>query len=128
MDLITFVPSITAMIAEAIAIQDDEKNALARYFTVDEDEGVTFNAAKIPVTYSENGSTVCLVRGISRVTIESSTSIKVLGECVNGEYVFDSESDRLTYESIYDTKPRMIDDVENGTYEYTPPYKIGVFA
>lgn len=128
MDLITFVPSLSAMIAEAITIQGDEENALARYFTVDEDKGVTFNAVKIPVTYSDSGSTVCLVRGISRITIESSTSIKVLGECVNGEYVFDSESDRLTYESIYDTKPRMIDDVENGTYEYTPPYKIGVFA
>ena len=32
------------------------------------------------------------------------------------------------YESVYDTTARMIDDGEGGQFEYTPPYKIGVFA
>ena len=119
------------MSAEAIAIQGDEENALAKYFTVEEDgdkDSVTFNVSKIPVTYSNAGATVCLVRGISRGVIESSESIVVLGECINGEYVFDSDDTKEIYESIYDTKPRMIDDGEGGEFEYTPPYKIGVFA
>jgi len=127
MDLITHVSSLLAMAEEAIAIQNDEESALAKYFTVDEGS-VTFNVSKIPVTYSSGGATVCLVRGISRDVIESSKSIDVLGECINGEYVFDSEDAKDIYESIYDTKPRMIDDGEGGEFEYTPPYKIGVFA
>ncbi|KGJ88803.1 hypothetical protein [Colwellia psychrerythraea] len=129
MDLITHVPSLAAMLAEARAIQSDENNALAKYFTIDEDgQGATFNVAKVPVTHSSNGATICLVRGVSRAIIEASSSIKVLGECINGEYVFDSDNDKLIYESIYDTKSRMIDDGEGGKVEFTPPYKIGVFS
>lgn len=127
MDLITHVTSITEMVEEAISIQSDEGSTLAKYFTV-EGGSVSFNVAKVPVNYSSGGSSVCLVRGISRAAIESSESIKVLGQCINGQYVFDSDADRETYESIYDTKPRMIDDGEGGTIECTPPYMIGVFA
>jgi hypothetical protein len=125
-DLITFVPSLTAMIAEAIAIQDDEESTLARYFTVNED-GVSFDVSKVPVVRTTNNQSVCLVRGISRSVIESSTTIKVIGEVVGGGYVFD-EGGQDIYESIYDTKPRMIDDFDGGQVEYTPPYKIGGFC
>ena len=125
-DLITYVPSLSAMIAEAIAIQDDEESTLARYFTVD-DEGVSFNVAKVPVVRTTNNQSLCLVRGISRSVIESSTTIKVIGEVIGGEYIFD-EGGQDIYESIYDTKPRMIDDGEDGQIEYTPPYKIGGFC
>ena len=125
-DLITYVPSLSAMIAEAIAIQDDEESTLARYFTVD-DEGVSFNVAKVPVVRTTNNQSLCLVRGISRSVIESSTTIQVIGEVVGGEYIFD-EGGQDIYESIYDTKPRMIDDGEGGQIEYTPPYKIGGFC
>ena len=125
-DLITFVPSLSAMAAEAIAIQDDEESTLARYFTVD-DEGVTFNVAKVPVVRTTNNQSLCLVRGISRAVIESSTTIQVIGEVVGGEYVFD-EGGQDIYESIYDVNPRMIDDGEGGRVEYTPPYKIGGFC
>lgn len=129
MDLITHVPSLAAMLAEAIAIQADEDSALAKYFTIDEDgQGATFNVAKVPVTHSSNGATICLVRGVSRAVIESSNTINVLGECINGEYVFDSVNDKLIYESIYDTTSRMVDDGEGGQVEFTPPYKIGVFS
>tara|TARA_R110001583_G_scaffold21308_3_gene80885 strand:+ start:36953 stop:37336 length:384 start_codon:yes stop_codon:yes gene_type:complete len=125
-DLITFVPDLRAMVAEAIAIQDDEESTLARYFTVNED-GVSFDVSKVPVVRTTNNQSVCLVRGISRSVIESSTTIKVIGEVVGGEYVFD-EGGQAIYESIYDTKPRMIDDGEGGQVEYTPPYKIGGFC
>jgi hypothetical protein len=125
-DLITFVPSLSAMVAEAIAIQSDEESILSRYFTVD-DESVSFNVAKVPVVRTTNNQSLCLVRGISRSVIESSTTIKVIGEVIGGEYIFD-EGGQDIYESIYDTKPRMIDDGEDGQIEYTPPYKIGGFC
>ena len=125
-DLITFVPSLSAMVAEAIAIQADEESTLARYFTVD-DEGVSFNVAKVPVVRTLSNQSLCLVRGISRAVIDSSTTIQVIGEVVGGEYIFD-EGGQVIYESIHDVDPRMIDDGEGGQVEYTPPYKIGGFC
>jgi hypothetical protein len=127
-DLITFIPNLTAMIAEAIAIQNDDESTLAKYFTVDEDSGVSFNVAKIPVVRTTNNQSVCRVRGMSRAVIESSSTIKVIGEVFgDDDYVFD-EGGQAIYESIYDTSTRMIDDGEGGQVEYTPPYKIGVFC
>jgi hypothetical protein len=126
-DLITFVPDLRAMVDEAIAIRDDEESTLARHFTINEDGGVSFDVAKIPVVRTTNNQSVCLVRGISRSVIESSTTIKVIGEVVGGEYVFD-EGGQAIYESVYDTKPIMINDGEGGQMLYTPPYKIGGFC
>jgi hypothetical protein len=127
-DLITFVPSLSAMIAEAIAIQDDEESQLARYFTINEDGGVSFDVAKIPVVRTTNNQSVCRVRGISRAVIESSSTIKVIGEVFgDNDYVFD-EGGQAIYESVYDTKPRLIDDGEGGQMLYIPPYKIGGFC
>ena len=126
MDLITHVPKLEDMKAETIAMQGDKNSALAKYFTVSED-GVTFNIAKAPVTHSKDGQTVSLIRGISRDIIELSSSIKVLGECVVGEYVFDSDEAKLIYESIYNTKAVTVQDEYGNDFEYTPPYKMGVF-
>ena len=126
-DLITFVPSLSAMVAEAIAIQSDEESTLARYFTVNDEGGVSFDIAKVPVVRTTSNQSLCLVRGISRAVIESSTTIKVIAEVVGGEYIFD-EGGQAIYESIYDTKPRMIDDGEGGEYLYTPHYNMGGFC
>jgi hypothetical protein len=126
-DLITFVPSLSAMVAEAIAIQDDEESTLARYFTVDDEGGVSFNVSKVPVVRTTNNQSLCRVRGISRAVIESSTTIQVIGEVVGGEYIFD-EGGQAIYESIHDVNPRMMDDGNGGEYLYTPAYKIGGFC
>ncbi|WP_286903099.1 hypothetical protein [Vreelandella sedimenti] len=32
------------------------------------------------------------------------------------------------YESVYDTSPRIVDDGEGGTMEFTPPFKFGMLA
>lgn len=127
MDLITHVKNLENMKAEAIEIQSDKNNLLAKYFIVNED-GVNFNVTKVPVTYSKDGQTTSLIRGISREIIELSSSMKVLGECIAGEYVFDSDETRLVYESIYNTKTFIIKDQDGNSFEYTPPYKMGVFA
>jgi len=125
MDFITHVNNIQELINEAQSIKNDKECLLGDYFSI-EDSGVKFNATKIPVFYSKDGQTLCLVRGVPRSVIESSKSINVIGECIDGEYLFYEEGQAI-YESIYDTNPRLID--EGGvTIEYTPPYKIGVFA
>jgi hypothetical protein len=126
-DLITYVPSLSAMVAEAVAIQDDEESTLARYFTVDDEGGVSFNVSKVPVVRTLSNQSLCLVRGISRTVIESSTTIQVIGEVVGGEYIFD-EGGQTIYEGIHDVNPRMIDDGEGGQYLYTPHYNMGGFC
>ena len=126
-DLITFVPSLSAMIAEAIAIQSDEESQLARYFTVD-DKSVSFNVAKVPVVRTTNNQSLCRVRGIPRNVIESSTTIQVIGEVAGKEPIVFDEGGQDIYESIYDTEPRMVDDGEGGQYLYTPHYNMGGFC
>lgn len=126
MNLITYVPDLKVMKTEAITIQSDENNELAKHFTIENSE-VSFNATKIPVIYSSDGSTLCLIQNIDRSVIESSSSIRVIGECINGEYVFD-EGGRDIYESIYDTSTRMIEVDEGVKIEYTPPYEMGGFT
>lgn len=129
MDLITHVPSLSAMLAEAIAIQSDEDSALAKYFTIDENgQGATFNVDKIPVVHSNNGETVCLVRGVSRAVIESSSSIIVLGECIDKFYCFDSPESQATYERV--KGPREVTYIDENGEKQTrkDPYKMGVFA
>lgn len=128
MDLITYVEDIQEMYSEGVAIASDENSPLKGLFTVDDDGTLSFMVTKIPVTYTKDGKSLCLCRGVVRETIELSTSIKVLGECINNEYIFDSQESRDIYESVYDTTTRTIDDGEGGSTVYTPPYIMGVFA
>ena len=127
-DLITFVPSLSAMVAEAIAIQSDDESTLARYFTVDDEGGVSFDVSKVPVVRTTNNQSLCRVRGIPRNVIESSTTIQVIGEVVGKEPIVFDEGGQVIYESIYDTEPRMVDDGEGGQYLYTPHYNMGGFC
>lgn len=127
-DLITHVPSIIAMGAEGRAIAQDKYHPLRGLFTVDEGGSLTFNVTKIPVEYVSGDSSLCLCRGVTREELALTTTIKVLGECINKEYIFDSDADKNTYESLYNTLPVEIDDGKGGTVTYTPPYMIGIFA
>ncbi len=126
MDLITYVPSLKEMFLEAKRIQNNEDNPLSKYLIIEGDT-LIFNVCKIPVKYLGDESTLCLVRGIPSSVIKLSSSIKVIGECINGDYVF-YDGGQDVYESIYNTQSRIIEDGEGGSIEYKPPYKIGVFT
>ena len=128
MDLITYVADIQAMGVEGAEIAASEDSPLRGLFSLDEDGGLSFNVIKIPVKYISGNKSLCLCRGLSREAIALSTTIQVLGECINNEYVFDSEEAKDLYEATYDTTTRLVDDGEGGTFEHTPPYMIGVFA
>ena len=128
MDLITHVASLSKMAKEAIATQSDEDSQLAKYFTIDEDgQSVTFNASKVPVVYAKDGQTLCLVRGVPKSVLDSSTSIKVLGSVSGSIIEFYNDDCKDIYESIYDTATKIIKD-DGGDYEYTPPYLFGRFC
>lgn len=141
-DLITHVPSILALRTEAATIAADSEHPMNEYFVVNEDQTVDFSVVKIPVHYTSNDETLCLIRGIDRSVIESSTSINVIGEhlkdayitnnegeavYIENDYIFD-EGGEAIYNSIYNQAPRMIDDGDGGQVQYTPPSMIGVFA
>lgn len=129
MDLITYVENLDAFTAEGVEIAKNPDDPRSSLFTVDEgDTGLTFNATKIPVYYTSEGKTLCVTRGVSRELIESCETIRVIGEVINNQYVFDSDEAKSIYESTYDTSTRLVDDGEGGQVEYTPPYMIGLFA
>lgn len=127
MDLITYVKDIEALKAEAVALQADEESVIARYFTID-DDNITFDVSKVPVHRTTDSESICLVRGIARSVLQQSTSIKILGECIANEYVFDSDEDEATYYRVLGPLEVTYTD-ENGIEQtYTKPKKLGVFA
>ena len=105
-DIITHVPDLDIFRAEV---------AGSSLFYA-ENDSVTFTKTSVPVQYNGDES-VCLIRLNDSELIEfnSLTSIVSLGECVGGEYVFNNETDQLTYERVY------------GISE-DKPYKLGLFA
>ena len=127
MDIITHVTKLDRFREEAIAQAKDANAPTGNLFTIDENGGLNYNANKIPVVYLGNES-LCLIRVKNDNALQHLKYLKRLGECINGVYVFDTDADKATYERIYDTEPRMIDDGDGGLIEYTPPYNIGVFA
>ncbi len=125
-DLITYVPNLNDMFKEAVQISSNLSHPLNSWFIV-EGDSVTFRANKIPVHYYGNKS-LCLVRGISRSLLSQCKTILVLGECVEGEYIFDSEDSRDIYESLHEFSPREVEGLGGEPITHYPPYKIGVFV
>ena len=127
MDIITHVTKLDRFRDEAVAQAQDENAATGNLFTIDESGSLNYNANKIPVFYNGNES-LCLIRIKNDSALQHLTYLKRLGECINKEYIFDTDADKATFDRIYDSEPRMIDDGNGGQIEYTPPPNIGVFA
>lgn len=124
-DIITYIPNLTLFRVEANE-KADQGNP---FFSFTEDGTVLYNVSKIPVVYKDLES-VCLIRLIKDEEIEefsSLTSCSRIGICTDGEYVFDSEAGKIIYESVYDTKERMI-EIDGEQISYKPPYNIGMFS
>lgn len=129
MDAITYISNLYDFRIESETIfitkGTENEHSAAKYLSKDEEGNMLFNATKIPVHYKGNQS-LCLVR-VEELDLSDVVNMEVIGECINNEYVF-VDGGQAKYESAYDTTTRMIDDGEGGSIEYTPPYKIGVFA
>lgn len=123
MDRITHIPNLDLFRVECQALAESGN----KFFSYD-GEKLTYNISQIPVVYSSDlGSSVCLVRLSTedeQEAFDSLETIEVLGVCENNEYIFNSDDDKATYDSVYDQTPV---DMGDGHF-YTPPPMIGVFA
>lgn len=123
MDIITYIPNLDLFRAECQTLAESGN----KFFSYD-GEKLTYNVSQIPVVYSSDYTqSACLVRLVTedeQETFNTLTSIERLGVCENNQYIFDSQAQEDTYNSVYDQTPVIIDEETT----YTPPPMIGVFA
>lgn len=125
MDIITYIPDLTAFRAEASSKANDNISG----FVMD-DGKVTYTVGKIPVHYSGNES-LCLIRLNMQDEIdifESMASCFRLGVCEGNSYIFDSSEDEAIYDRVYPRTPVVMTDTDGVEYTKVYPYKIGVFS
>lgn len=125
-DIITHIPDLIAFRREAM---ENAKNG-ALGFHIDKSDGVVYDVCKIPVHYNGTES-LCLVRLVSQAEAEvfnNMSSCVRLGTCINKSYVFDSESEQLTYERVRGELKVEYKDENGETQHYFKPYMIGVIA
>lgn len=129
-DLITYIPDLTAFRVEAENIYQTKgteyENPAAIFLSKDEDGNMLFNTDKVPVHYQGDQS-LCLIRTNEISSLEQITSMEIIGECVDNNYVF-VDGGQAKYEATYDTTTQTYTDEYDNEIEYTPPYMIGVFA
>lgn len=89
MNCITHITDLAAFRAEIRNIEG------SRYIKINRDNQVVFLAPKTPVLYVGNES-LCLVK-IGENILNKIENISVLGECVGGEYIFNSTESEETY-------------------------------
>lgn len=124
MDVITYVDDLILFREEAkVLAQTGDINDLS-YDA--ENDTLIYGVDKTPVYYNGNKS-ITLIRVDSDEDLQHFNHMTRLGECINGEYVFDDSSKQAVYESIYDTTPKLV-NVDGDVVEVSPPYMIGVFA
>ena len=130
MDIITYIPNLTAFREEALqkALNGDLG------FSADDELNISYNAVKIPVHYAGDES-LCLLRLTTReelAAFDSIASCVKIGkaEKVNGElrYVFDSDADQATYERVRGPLEYNYKDENGETMTAYKPYMIGGFA
>lgn len=113
MDIITYIPDLVEFRKEAT--ENAHKNI--KGFTVDHEGRLTYSINKTPVFYGVSGNrSICLVSLLTDEDINIFNNLSTcerLGECIDGEYVFD-DGKQSTYEEV------------KGDLSHT--YTIGVFA
>lgn len=131
MDVITHVSDLLAFREEAkvLAKQTDKwGNPLVKGLSYNEEtDELVYGVTKIPVFYSMPES-VTLIRTDDDSDLNYFQHFHRLGECVNGEYIFDSPEAQAAYERVRGDRTVTVTDDEGNTYMYTEPYMIGVFA
>ena len=124
MDVITYVDDLILFREEAKALaQTGDINDLSYDAETD---ALIYGVDKTPVHYNGNRS-VTLIRVDSDEDLQHFNHMTRLGECVNGEYVFDSEQSEAIYDQVYDSSPYTI-NIDGELVTVTPPKMIGVFA
>jgi len=131
MDVITHVSDLEAFREEAKilagAVDDEGSKLIPDLFYDPEADELIYGVTKIPVHYSTPES-VTLIRAEDASDLDHFLHFHKLGECINNEYVFDSEDARLTYERVRGPLEVTYVDETGETVTYRRPYMIGVFA
>lgn len=125
MDVITHVTDLLAFREEAklLAGKTDELGRVLvpqLKYNADTDE-LTYGVTKIPVLYSGVES-LTLIRIDSDAQLQYFDYMIRLGECIGGEYVFDSTEKQAEYERVRGDLNYTVDGEK-----FTKPYQIGVF-
>lgn len=124
MDVITHVSDL--------ALFREEAKVLARTGNINglsydaETDTLIYGVDKTPVHYNGNQS-ITLIRVESDSDLQHFSHMSRIGECVNNEYVFDSEQLEAIYDQVYDSSPYTI-NIDGELVTVTPPKMIGVFA
>lgn len=131
MDIITYVPDIGALNAEGVLLANNPEHPLNALFSVDEDGALSFNVTKIPVMRTNDGQTLCLVRGLSPSNFNGVESIRMLGECVRADgkhrYAFLTPEDEATYKRARGPLEYEY-ELDGEKVKGTHSFMIGVFA
>ena len=93
----------------------------------EETDELVYGVTKVPVFYSMPES-VTLIRTNDDSELSYFEHFHRLGECINGEYVFDSPESQETYERVRGDLTATYTDENGNEQTYTKPYMIGVFA
>ena len=126
-DIITYIPDLTLFRVEAKA------KALSKIhgFNFDDDGNIIYNVVKIPVHYNDDGiRSLCLVRLVTQKDINAFDmllSCERIGECIAGEYVFDTGKQAI-YEDVRGDLSYTYIDEDSTEITSTKPYMIGVVA
>lgn len=131
MDTIIYIPDLQAFRAEVVDIYANrngkEPHMLAPLIAKDENDNYLFTPTKIRVHYNGNES-LCLVRGLTQTQIDSSNNLVKLGECVDKQYVFDSNEAQETYNRVRGNLEYTYVNPDTGeTITGHHPHMIGLF-
>jgi len=130
-DIITHIPDLEKFRIEAAEIYESKggskEHHAAKFLFKDDSGNLIFNASKTPVVYQGNSS-LCLVRTDRASDLDGTIdSLEVIGECVNGEYVFRPYG-KDKYESTYQTDEVVTVSPDGIKATYKPPYMFGIFS
>ena len=124
MDVITYVDNLLAFREEAKALAIEGIVPDLSYN--EETDSLVYGVDKTPVHYNGNES-ITLIRIDSDRDLDHFSHMSRLGECINGQYVFDSANTQETYERVYSTDPYTV-EMDEESLTVVPPYMIGVFS
>lgn len=122
-DAIVHIKDLSAFRVEANLLAESTDKRVKKL----ESGAIHFVPGKINVKYLGNES-VCLVKFPELNYIDDIEPMCILGVCINKQYIFNNDDDKLTYERVRGPLTATHTEEDGTITEYEKPYMIGVFA
>tara|TARA_R100000951_G_scaffold91082_3_gene79410 strand:+ start:137 stop:529 length:393 start_codon:yes stop_codon:yes gene_type:complete len=127
--LITYVPDLTGFKERCATVVNTDNHPLSVLFESDENGKSRLKLKSIGVHKNGNESlTLIQITGEQLVYLELFSAIRIIGECINDRYIFNSNKDKKTYERVRGPLLAEYTDENGDIQTYNKPYMIGVFA